>query len=71
MASVSYYKVTITRWVKDAMQRRTFVTPKLKVMKGALKFYGRGNEISRVWQWSTKRGIVESKGWGGGILKVS
>ena len=53
------------------MQRRTFVTPKLKVMKGALKYKGRGNEISRVWQWSTKRGIVESKGWGGGILKVS
>ena len=53
------------------MQRRTFVTPKLKVMKGALKYKGWGNEISRVWQWSTKRGIVESKGWGGGILKVS
>ena len=45
------------------------MTPNLKVMKGALLFLGRGNEISRVWQWSTKRGLVESQGWGGEILK--
>ena len=42
------------------MQRRTFVTPNLNVMEGALEYKGRGNEISRVWQWNTKRGIVES-----------
>ena len=53
------------------MQRRTFVTSKLKVMEGALKYKGRGNEISRVWHWSTRRGIVEYQEGDSGILKVS